>query len=254
MEQELPSLLQSYELRGKQPFVSDFSRRLRHAIEKGRGLILYSKKKTSGPHGDTPVLTQLFFPKPPTTFLRCFCRGERRKFARKKVASTGDRTHKQLGHESDTLTTEPPGRGPKCRWNSKQYTGLWDMSGPWYESLRLSFQGLMIAIATRLLFSRTVMCKSSQWLVKNYKVRSSLLINPFQNNSWLLRVYNTGLLKTLWEKEKLLVTSNFSFSRSVFYPFGELSAIFIKLKNCRLQTLSVWKSLKFVIWEKVKEI
>ena len=29
-----------------------------------------------------------------------------------KVASTGDRTHKQPpGHESDTLTTEPPGRG-----------------------------------------------------------------------------------------------------------------------------------------------
>ena len=33
-----------------------------------------------------------------------------------------------------------------------------------------------------------------------------------------------------WEKEKLLVTSNFSFSRSVLYPFGEFSAIFIKLE------------------------
>ena len=48
----------------------------------------------------TPVLTQLFFPKPPTTFLTCFCRGERRKYARKKP-----------GHESDTLTTEPPRQG-----------------------------------------------------------------------------------------------------------------------------------------------
>ena len=27
----------------------------------------------------TPVLTLLFFPKPPTTFLTCFCRGVRRK-------------------------------------------------------------------------------------------------------------------------------------------------------------------------------
>ena len=27
-------------------------------------------------------------------------------------------------------------------------------------------------------------------------------------------------LKTLWEKKELLVTSNFSFSHSVFYPFG----------------------------------
>ena len=32
------------------------------------------------------------------------------------------------------------------------------------------------------------------------------------------------------KKEKLLVTSNFSFSHSVFYPFGELSAIFINLE------------------------
>ena len=29
-----------------------------------------------------------------------------------------------------------------------------------------------------------------------------------------------AFLKTLWEKEKLLVMSNFSFSHSVFYPFG----------------------------------
>ena len=33
----------------------------------------------------TPVLTQLFFLKPPTTFLTCFCRGERRKYAGKQV-------------------------------------------------------------------------------------------------------------------------------------------------------------------------
>ena len=33
----------------------------------------------------TPVLTQLFFPNPPTTFLTRYCRGERSKYARKKV-------------------------------------------------------------------------------------------------------------------------------------------------------------------------
>ena len=30
------------------------------------------------------------------------------------------------------------------------------------------------------------------------------------------------------EKEKLLVTSNFSFSHGVFYPYGELTAISMK--------------------------
>ena len=53
--------------------------------------------------------------------------------------------------------------------------------------------------------------------------------NPSLNKPWFLRVCYTSLLKTLREKEKLLITSNFSFSHSVFYPFGELSAIFNKL-------------------------
>ena len=47
---------------------------------------------------------------------------------------------------------------------------------------------------------------------------------------WFLRVCSTSLLKTLREKKKLLVTSNFSFSHSVFYPFGEHSAIFTKFE------------------------
>ena len=52
--------------------------------------------------------------------------------------------------------------------------------------------------------------------------------NLFQNKPWFLNVCDTSLLKTRWEKEKLLVTYNLSFSHRVFYLFGELSAIFIK--------------------------
>ena len=57
-----------------------------------------------------------------------------------------------------------------------------------------------------------------------------VFIKPFPNKPWFLHVCSIVLSKTLWEKEKLLVTSNFSFSHSVFYPFGELYAIFIKFK------------------------
>ena len=71
-------------------------------------------------------------------------------------------------------------------------------------------------------------------LVGEYRPRKNLaghtramLINPFPNKPWFLRVCSISLLKTLWEEEKLLVTSNFSFSHSVFYSFGELSAILI---------------------------
>ena len=43
--------------------------------------------------------------------------------------------------------------------------------------------------------------------------------NPFPDKPWFLHVCSKTLLKTPWEKEKLLVTNNFSFSHSVFYPF-----------------------------------
>ena len=61
----------------------------------------------------TPVdlLTQLFFSKPPITFLTCFCRGERRKYAGKKSRLNGESNSQPPGHESDMLTTESPGRG-----------------------------------------------------------------------------------------------------------------------------------------------
>ena len=59
----------------------------------------------------TPVLTQVFFPKPPTTFLTCFCRGERRKYGGKKSRLNQGSNSQPPGHESNTLTTEPPGRG-----------------------------------------------------------------------------------------------------------------------------------------------
>ena len=57
--------------------------------------------------------------------------------------------------------------------------------------------------------------------------RASIL-NPFPNKPWFLHVVSISLLKTLWEKEKLLGMSSFSFSHSVFYAFGELAVIFFK--------------------------
>ena len=81
------------------------------------------------------------------------------------------------------------------------------------------------------------------------------VINPFPNKPWFLRVCSTSFLKTQWEKEKLLETSNFSFSHSVFYRFGELSAIFMEFEIVvcnlfqfgRVQILSCGKGLKLGI-------
>ena len=67
-------------------------------------------------------------------------------------------------------------------------------------------------------------------------------------------VCSTSLLKTLWEKKELLVTSNFYFSHSVFYPFRELSTIFIKFRIVVCRLLQFGKSLKFVVWERVNAL
>ena len=63
----------------------------------------------------TPELTQLFFPKSPTTFLTCFCRGERRKYAGKRSRLNRGSNSQPPGHESDTLTNKPTGGPPKMK-------------------------------------------------------------------------------------------------------------------------------------------
>ena len=68
-------------------------------------------------------------------------------------------------------------------------------------------------------------------------------------NLLYIALYHTSpekqtLLKTLWEKEKMLVTSIFSFSHNVFYPFPKRISVFKSNPFCRLQMLSIWTSLK----------
>ena len=77
------------------------------------------------------------------------------------------------------------------------------------------------------------------------------VLTPLPSKPWFLHVCSTGLLKTLLEKEKLLLTSNFSFSHSVFYPFREHSTIFIKFEIVVCKLFKFQRSLKFVVWERV---
>ena len=67
----------------------------------------------------------------------------------------------------------------------------------------------------------------------------------------LVFMCSTRLLRTPWKKEKLLITSDFSFPPSVFYPFEEISAIFTKFEIIICKLCQFWMTLKFFIWEKV---
>ena len=102
--------------------------------------------------------------------------------------------------------------------------------------------------------SRGVTCTLNFVQAPGHITSKPCLINPFPNKPWFSRVCRIGLLKTLWEKEKLLVASNFSFSHSVFSPFGELSAIFITFEIVVCKLFEFGKSLKFVVSERVTPI
>ena len=65
----------------------------------------------------TPVLTQLFLPKPPFIFLTCFSRSERPKYAGQKVCLNHVSNSQPPSHESDTLNTVQLGQG---KWVNKK--------------------------------------------------------------------------------------------------------------------------------------
>ena len=81
------------------------------------------------------LLTQLFFPKPPTPFLTYICRGERRKYAGKKVRLNRGSNSQLLGH-NNTLVIEPPGRGKRM---VGEYGANQSINQPTKQQLKSSF-------------------------------------------------------------------------------------------------------------------
>ena len=84
------------------------------------------------------------------------------------------------------------------------------------------------------------------------KTLQNLSLNLLPNKPWFL-VSAVQVFRKHWEKEKLLITCNFSFSHSVFHSFGDPSAISIRkgIVVCKLFLFGI-KCLKFVVWERVK--
>ena len=74
--------------------------------------------------------------------------------------------------------------------------------------------------------------------------RKVLILKLFHTMTPFATPWGESLLKTLWEKEKMLLTSIFSFSQNVFFPIEHLK---IAQWNCHLQMLSIWTRLQFCI-------
>ena len=86
---------------------------------------------------------------------------------------------------------------------------------------------------------------SELFVEKGEKILETSIFSPFSTNVFsTLSQTSPGIYvstvkvfrKTLWEEEKLLVTSNFSFSQNDFYPFEELSdsIIIFEIVVCKL--------------------
>ena len=92
--------------------------------------------------------------------------------------------------------------------------------------------------------SESLLCR----LISVYTIHKTYLslvqqVKPFPNKPLILRVCSGSLLKTLWEKEKLLVTSNFSFSHSFFSTHLEnFSPFSLNLKLSSAKSLSLEES------------
>ena len=91
-------------------------------------------------------------------------------------------------------------------------------------------------------------------------VKSDKGVNPFPNKPWFLRVCKTSLLKKTKQKKKKTVgkgeisrNEQFLLFPQCLLSFWRTLCLFHRIENCVLHTHSVWKSLKFVMWERVKQ-
>ena len=73
---------------------------------------------------------------------------------------------------------------------------------------------LCVSVHVSVCAPNASLCQSTSMGIKSHLV--TVLVNPFPHNDTFWRPWETSLLKTLWEKEKLLIRSNFSFSHRVF--------------------------------------
>ena len=78
-----------------------------------------------------------------------------------------------------------------------------------------------------------------------------IMVQPFPKQALIFKCLQYKSCENTVGKGESAHNEQFLFSSSVFYSSGELSAIFIKFKTVVFMTLSVWKSIKFVIWERV---
>ena len=125
-----------------------------------------------------------------------------------------------------------------------------------------SFQSRSTPELTRLIKgvfnSRSQKCLELKWELgwcyycrKSFKTmkRASLILSQTIPGFYVSAVQ---VFENTAGKGEIARNEQFLLSQQCFLPFLRTLCYSHKIQNCCLQTLSVWRSLKFVIWERVK--
>ena len=79
-----------------------------------------------------------------------------------------------------------------------------------------------------------------------------LHVKPFHKQTLVFTCLQYKSFKKTWGKGEIARNEQFLLFPQCFLPVWRTFFLFHQIRNCHLQTLSVWKSLRFVLWEKVK--
>ena len=88
---------------------------------------------------------------------------------------------------------------------------------------------------------------------ETYNSNANGLVNPFPNKPLFLRVCSTSLENTVGKGE-IARNEQFLLFPQCFLPVWRTFFHNHQIWNCRLLTLTIWKSLKFVVWERLKHL
>ena len=84
--------------------------------------------------------------------------------------------------------------------------------------------------------------------------KKPIYINLFAKQTPVFTCLQYNSFENTVGKREIARNEQFLLFPQCFLPFWRTFCHFHEIEDCRLQTLSVWKSPEFVVWERVKEI
>ena len=94
-----------------------------------------------------------------------------------------------------------------------------------------------------------VVCKSIQFSGKS---KSFSWVNPYPNEFLVFKCLQYKSFENTVGKWEIARNEQFLLFPQCFLPVWRTFCHFHQISKCRLQSLWVWKSLKFVVWERIR--